>query len=61
METDLEQMIRDADILFEAAIKRLENKEDDDNIENEENRRINQVASTIFDTVFNKLDNEKNY
>jgi hypothetical protein len=59
METDLEQMIRNADILFEAAIKRLENKEDNDNIENEENRRINQVASTISDTVVNKLDNEK--
>ena len=42
METNLEQMIRDADILFEAAIKRLENKEDDNN----------------FDTVVNELDNE---
>lgn len=59
METDLEQMIRNADILFEAAIKRLENKEDNDNIENEENRRINQVVSMISDTVVNKLDNEK--
>lgn len=42
METNLEQMIRDADILFEAAIKRLENKKDDNN----------------FDTVVNELDNK---